>query len=439
MPLDGLFNLIFKDRKMRTTQKLLAIALMALWLPAAAMAADNDALGKTAVDLDAKIKKSYLTFSSDDGNFRYKIDGRIMLDTGFVKNDKDADNDLNPNTEFRRVRLGIKAKMFKNWKGEFDLDFAENEVDIKDMWMAYEGFEGFSIKIGNHKPSFSLNEVTTSRWATFMETSAVTDTFAPGRHIGISGTTYGNFGIDYFASASLFGDEANENNTDEHSTYGFSTRLVGVPVLSDNGDMVLSLGVNYMRQTPDSEDVDEIKFKAGPEAHYLDYDYQRVDLKKVDYFDVYGVELAGKYKRLSWQAEYMKNKVSAVKNGAEPEFDGYYVYVSYFLTDDQRPWDPESAEFAGIVPNSKNGAWEVALRYSTLDLNDFDELGSSLKDNGGESDAWTLALNWYINNNFLIKANYIHTEYDDAATGKKGELKGGDTIDAVGMRFQFLF
>ena len=428
--------------RMKNAKKLLAIALMALWLPAGAAVAqpstDDAALGQTAVDLDAKIKKSYLTFVSDDGNFRYKIDGRIMLDTGFVKNDDD-NNDLNPNTEFRRVRLGIKAKMFQDWKGEFDIDFAENEVDLKDMWMSYEGFENTSIKLGNHKPAFSLNEVTTSRWATFMETSSVTDTFAPGRHIGVSATNYGKLGINYFAAATLFGDEVNENDNDEPSTYGFATRLVATPFMTEDGNFVLSLGGTYMRQTPKSDDGDEVKFKAGPEAHFLDYDFQRITLDDVDYYDVYGAELSGKYKRLSWQAEYMKNNVSAKNGGKEPEFDGYYVYVSYFLTDDQRPWDAGDAEFAGIVPTGKNGAWEIALRYSNLDLNDFDELGTALNDNGGEADAWTLALNWYINNNFMVKANYIRTKYDEYANGKNGSLNGDDTLDTFGMRFQFLF
>ncbi|MCG8566555.1 MAG: hypothetical protein MI747_15890 [Desulfobacterales bacterium] len=435
---------------MKNAKKLLAIALMALWLPAgAAMAetsADDKALGKTAVDLDAKIKKSYLTFVTEDGQFEYKIDGRIMLDTGIVKNDKDA-NQLNEDTQFRRVRLGIKAKMFQDWRGEFDLDFAENEVDIKDMWMSYEGFENTSIKIGNHKPAFSLNEVTTSRWGTFMEASSVADSFSPGRHIGLSATNYGKFGINYFASATIFGDEVGEDHVDDDdkdnytgaSSTGLAARFVAQPYISDNGDTVIAFGANYLRQQPDSEAEDKVDFDARPEARFLDYKFQDTKkIKNTDHWDVYGAELAGKYKRLSWQAEYMINKVSVSDDTVAPEFDGWYAYVSYFLTDDQRPWDAKDAEFAGIVPNGKYGAWEVALRYSNLDLNDFDRWGDDLDDNGGESDSWTLALNWYINNNFMVKANYIHTKYDKYANGG-GDLEGGDTLDTVGMRFQFLF
>jgi len=99
---------------------------------------DSKGLAADPVSLDTSLEKSYLTWKSTDGNFKYKIDGRIMLDTGAVDNSESINTDgdaysLYTNTEFRRVRLAIKAQMYKDWNGEFDIDFADEEVDIKDI------------------------------------------------------------------------------------------------------------------------------------------------------------------------------------------------------------------------------------------------------------------------------------------------------------------
>ncbi len=98
-----------------------------------------------------EFKDSYLIFSSEDGNYEFKFDGRIMLDLGSVE------SDLNPNltadSDFRRLRLAIKTILHKDWAAEFDVDFEGNEVDTKDMWLAYIGKENWNFKIGHHKPN----------------------------------------------------------------------------------------------------------------------------------------------------------------------------------------------------------------------------------------------------------------------------------------------
>lgn len=38
-------------------------------------------------------------------------------------------------TIIRRARFGIKATLYEKWFAELDVDFANNEVEIKDMFM----------------------------------------------------------------------------------------------------------------------------------------------------------------------------------------------------------------------------------------------------------------------------------------------------------------
>ena len=52
------------------------------------------------------------------------------------------------------------------------------------------------------------------------------------------------------------------------------------------------------------------------------------------------------------------------------------------------------------------GAWEIAARYSTLDL-------QSGLIQGGELDDLTIALNWYWNPHIRLMFNYVNAEVED--------------------------
>jgi phosphate-selective porin OprO/OprP len=73
------------------------------------------------------------------------------------------------------------------------------------------------------------------------------------------------------------------------------------------------------------------------------------------------------------------------------------------------------------------GAWEVAVRYSHLDLN-------SGGINGGIEDGVTLGLNWYLNTNLKIQFDYLHNNRYDLPAGA---IPGN--VDGLGIRTQFFF
>lgn len=138
------------------------------------------------------------------------------------------------------------------------------------------------------------------------------------------------------------------------------------------------------------------------------------------------------YGPASLQAEYVRSELDVQYMG-ERHFDSYYVSGSWFLTGESRPY--QAAEGAPTRLRPKHpfslrdetkgwGAWEVALRYSALDLNDGPV-------RGGEMDDWTFALNWYLNANTRIMLNYImaHPEND---------LNDGD-VEILQTRFQVDF
>ena len=78
------------------------------------------------------------------------------------------------------------------------------------------------------------------------------------------------------------------------------------------------------------------------------------------------------------------------------------------------------------IHNKKLGAWEVLVRYSTLNLDDADVAG------GKENDI-TLGLNWYLNQHVKFLVNYV---YAMAKPGSNGE---NDNVNSIAARMQLVF
>jgi phosphate-selective porin OprO/OprP len=80
------------------------------------------------------------------------------------------------------------------------------------------------------------------------------------------------------------------------------------------------------------------------------------------------------------------------------------VQGGFFITGESRNYDPKSGKYKRIMPTRKYwGAWEIAARYSKLDLQDRDVLG------GREGDV-TVALNWWANAMVMLRFNYVYAD-----------------------------
>ena len=109
-------------------------------------------------------------------------------------------------------------------------------------------------------------------------------------------------------------------------------------------------------------------------------------------------ELAGTLGSFPFHDEYFDFNVERLSgNGPSLDFSGYYVQVGYILTGKRRSYSTSPGSYGGFVPNHPFdwmtggwGAWEIAARYSMVDLNDKDVLG-------GRQENLTLGLNWYVN------------------------------------------
>lgn len=111
----------------------------------------------------------------------------------------------------------------------------------------------------------------------------------------------------------------------------------------------------------------------------------------------------------------------------DPTFDGYHVQASYLLTGESRSY--RNGVFGGVTPaNETLGAWEVAARYSHVDLND-----SGV--DGGEQENITLGVNYYARSNVRFMANYIFVDVEDSLETGIGD----DSPNIFLVRAQYSF
>jgi phosphate-selective porin OprO/OprP len=160
---------------------------------------------------------------------------------------------------------------------------------------------------------------------------------------------------------------------------------------------------------------------------------------------VYSAEAAATYGPLILQGEYLWFNVdrNALPGLTSVKFQGGYAQAGYVLTGETHKYNPGSASYGGIVPDNPFsltgggwGAWEIAARASTIDLND--QLATANGVAGGRQTVYTAALNWYVNRNVRFMFNYLHgTVAKQVSATNFGDT--GSKFDAVAMRTQWAF
>jgi phosphate-selective porin OprO and OprP len=377
------------------------------------------------------LKGGHLKVKSGDGDFSAQIGGRVMADYAVIDDDRDLDGN---GSEIRRARIFLKGKAFNDWGYKAQVDFASDEVTIKDMFIAYNGFENLQLTLGNHKISNGLEANTSSKYITFMERSTIDDVFSVGRKNGLSLATGGD---NWSFKTGLHMDGIDNDNNDKDEDYGYGARATFAPI--NDKTRLIHLGVSAHHQ--EFEDnfsngaYSQQRFRARPEIHMINTRPYDTRIDGVEDSNTYGLEAAAVYGPFSAQAEYFKKDVNT--DTSDVDFNGWYVYGSYFLTGESRPYKAKHGVFSRVKPKSVvgqggMGAWELAVRYSDIDL--YDGSGPAVNTLGEEGDVTTLGVNWYATSNIRLMANYVMSTVE-----YKGTAKSDDDIDAFQVRGQIDF
>ena len=349
----------------------------------------------------------------NDGLYKFHVGGLIQFDVAGIQED-DALKDLgfhNEGTgeEFRRARLMAEGELGEYLMFRAEYDFAGGDANFKDVWMGLQHlpYVGRAL-VGHFKEPQSLDELTSDRFITFMERALPVLAFSTDRNSGVAiqNTAFDQrmtWGVGGFRASDNFG-----NGFSESSPYNVTARITGLPVYEDDGATLVHVGYSYSHRF---RGADAVQFNPRPEVHLSGPIINTGNLS-TDGVDVFGAELATVTGPVSFQGEFLDSLVD-VQHSNEANLWGAYGQASWFLTGEHRAYDRNIGAFGRTSPKnpfsiSKGqwGAWELAARYSYVDLNDESVRG------GIEQDV-TAAINWYLYGNFRIMLNYVWAQRND--------------------------
>jgi len=354
-----------------------------------------------------------------------------------------AVGDLQDGSAFRRARIGVAGNYGPSrYQIEFDWALA-NRPNFLDVWAGMSDIAGIDLmRVGHFFEPFSLERVTPNRFTVFLERSLVDSAFAPARNMGLMAQDemsdeHGTWAVGVFRTNSDgFGDDVGDGG--ERALTGRVTRLLW---MEDSGDSqsLLHVGGAYSFRDADHR---QSRFRSQPEARVGALVAGNVpafvDTGNIptNYFQLWGFEAAWVEGPFSTQAEYVLAPINAI-GAPNALLQGWYGQVSYFLTGEQRPYKKSTATFDRVVPRSNfvpsgagrlaqgPGAWEIAARVSSLDLNDAAITGGTLTD-------LTFGTNWHWNPFLKVSFNYVHAILERAPVGES-------TADIFALRANYDF
>ncbi len=328
----------------------------------------------------------------------------------------------------RRARMGVSGSLDDNWSFQIEYDFAENGTSANDVYLR-RSLGGGAVTIGQFKVPQGLNELTSSNNMTFIERASNSNTIVDSRRLGVG------YHIDQDAvhfrmmgfGRSIGGRSDTDKGADD--SMGVGARIAFAPRF--NGQMV-HVGASVVYE--DRRDQNSVRYRDRPEARPAGV--RLIDTRDLDGNDIdadsttkYGLELAYQAGPFSAEAEYLSVRVDRDDN-ANPTFDGYHVQASYVLTGETRGY--RGGNFRGISPSRPTGAWEIAARYSNIDLND-----SGVE--GGEQRNITLGVNYYATSNVRFMFNYIWVDVKDSNAQVNDMVVGDDKPRIALLRAQYSF
>lgn len=397
-------------------------------------AAKKKAASKPSVKVGGRFMWDWANFNQDANSMAQIGDDPPIAPGGDVQN----------GSEPRRARLFIKGDAFHiiDYKLQFAFDYSST-LHYKDLFFTVKELPYLGhVRVGHYKEPFSLDQLTSSKYITFMERN-LADVFAPARNVGIMAFDQSEDNRMTWAIGAFKDQIADDPPTfhDDHAASAVTMRYTFTPWYDEasGGRGLLHTGVGYSYRDATR---DRVRFRQRPESHLCCRVVDTGWIPTEDY-QLFNAELACVYGPFSLQSEYIMTSVNRL-GGGTANFDGVYCQASYFLTGEHRRYRRSDGTFGRVKPFENffrvrdadgcmqmgMGAWEVAYRYSYLDLNDAGIIGGRVSDH-------TLGLNWYLNPYTRVMWNYVRSDVNRPPAGGGAAIDGA--MDIFEMRAQIDF
>ncbi len=364
-----------------------------------------------------------------DDQFRFQVGGRIQHDWGLFSEShtfKSSVEQQENGSRFRRVRFFMAGLLNKVMKFKFDIDVGggNDGVAFKDMYLGIIRIPVLgNFQVGHFKRPASLDSLTSSNYLTFIERS-LANTFFKTRNTGFS--LYNN-ALNKRLNWTIFINKETSENPPEFRMDGdwnITSRVSGAPYYSDDGKRWLHLGISWSYEKSTKN---KITFNGARDTEITNTLISTgiIPSRK---FNIIGLEGAFNWNQFGLQGEYVFTDINK-DEATNGQLDSFYIQGSWYLTGENRRYSTKKGVITRFKPKenfdwNKNwskgkgvGAFQLAARYSELDLND-----RSAGINGGEQKSLTFGLNWELNRMSRIMYNYVHADFTSGTGTDNGIL-----------------
>jgi phosphate-selective porin OprO and OprP len=457
------------------------------------------------------------TISSADGDFTAAIRALVQYDLGYYTQGAAAKTlpaafgpDLSSGSNFRRVYLGVQGKLFGDWSYNLNFDFGgssgtEAPGRVQSVYLQYDGLAPWAFRAGAYPPPANIEDGTSSGDTIFLERNSPSNLqrgLAGGDGRDAISILY--LGERLFAALSYTGAKVQDSAVfdEQQAVLGrVSYLLWSTPdshfLIGVNGTHILKLpdavpnGSPNLGNTPGATALNSITLSDPPE---LTVDSNGIKLANTgalstNHLTQWGVEAAGNISSFYAQAGYYGYQVdrapiafktftsattsaTTVVQASNNSFSAWYVQATWLLTGESRTYNSANGAFAPPKPAEPFhltkggwGAWELAARYSDLNLNSHALNPASVITNwtgattqtytfyntarGGDQRIVTLGLNWYPNNAVRFALDYQWIDVNrlqtpaavtiSSGTPALPALNGGQNLQTIALRAQFGF
>jgi phosphate-selective porin OprO/OprP len=437
-------------------------------------------------DAIVKMPNNRPTICTSDEQNCISLTSRLHFDAGgydYRPNTADTkpqrlDNGVNA----RRARIGVIGKFLSDWDYALIYDFGGSSdgfagtasaggtaigflpggglSGIVDAYLSYNGVRPFggrlAIEGGYMKIPYTLGEATSSNDILFLErasSQSIAAAIAAGNGRSAFGTRWYNdiFWAGAYATGPKPGDIHSASSTSPNGAteqFGATARVAGQVISGNDYSLHFGADAEFLIRPPHNlvDNSFTLTLRDQPELRIDPTDIiDTGSITGVSGAQVYSAEAAATYGPLFFQGEYFLYNVARGNLPGLPSltFDGGYAQASLVLTGESHRYIPAYAAYGGISPANPFslwgggwGAWEIAGRVSTVNLND--QLGTANGVAGGRQTISTAGLNWYVNSNIRFMFDYLHGNIVKRVSPTSG-VDAGARFDAFAMRTQVAF
>jgi len=424
---------------------------------------------------------SYL--NPNDDSYWFKLSGVIRLDeTLFMGSHRDKQPiygrgiafypTIPSSANLRQAELYMDGGVGEGWEYTLGLSFKGSNVRFTDTWLSYSGFlENNQVFVGRVPGNwFGLENSNSTSWNPFLERSLAASAFYPGDGLGVMTDFWWDTGAITIAAMqpdqkpASDGSQSVLSNNGSDVIPGIRDRWRGtvratVAPLHEAGDVWhfgISGAVRELNSTVADASASQfnqanlanspgVAFIVGPDAVGRNTDSllntTRGNLALADAngnqlpspirannVRMFNLEAARQYGPFMLEGEYTNVYVHRIGSPTfgTLRFDGWNIQTRYMLTGEHHEYDVRDGNFGSVKINNPYGAVELAARYDYINLNNKDV-------RGGSEHNVTLGLNWFINQQVRLSANYIRASIHPYLDAPRRDL------DIIGLRCQIRF